>query len=127
MAKLILVIDDDPDFAEAVTSLLEADGYEVEYAENGAVGYEKATARKPDLILLDVMMTTKTEGFELSRKLKNDPATNDVPVVLVTGIRRDMNIPYSFEPDSEWLPVRAVVEKPIRPEALLRTVSEQIR
>lgn len=126
MPKLILIIDDDPDFADAVSNLLGSNGYDVDYAENGADGFEKALARKPDLILLDVMMTTKTEGFDLSRKLKNDPATNNVPVVLVTGIRRDMNIPYSFEPDDDWLPVRALIEKPIRPENLLKIISEQI-
>jgi CheY-like chemotaxis protein len=85
-----------------------------------------ALERKPNLILLDVMMTTKTEGFDLSRKLKSNDQTKEIPVVLVTGIRRDMNIPYSFEPDADWLPVKAILEKPIRPEALLKIVNEQI-
>ena len=126
MAKVILVIDDDPDFAEAVCTLLESNGFEVDHAENGEKGFEKAIANKPNLILLDVMMTTKTEGFDLSRKLKSHENTKAIPVVLVTGIRRDMNIPYTFEPDSEWLPVRAILEKPIRPETLLKIVNEQI-
>lgn len=126
MAKLILIIDDDPDFADAVRALLESNGYEVEYAENGSVGFEKASGRKPALILLDVMMTTKTEGFDLARKLQDDPVTRLIPVILVTGIRRDMNLPYGFEPDADWLPVKAVIEKPIRPETLLKTVGEQL-
>ena len=126
MAKMILIIDDDPDFAEAVSTLLESNGYETAYAENGETGLGKAVSIRPDCILLDVMMTTKTEGFDLSRKLQDDQTTKDIPVILVTGIRRDMNIPYSFEPDKDWLPVRAVIEKPIRPETLLKTIAEQI-
>jgi CheY-like chemotaxis protein len=75
---------------------------------------------------LDAIVTTKTEGFALSRKLKETAATREIPVVLVTGLRQEMNIPYSFEPDKEWLPVRAILEKPVRPEALLAIVKEQI-
>jgi CheY-like chemotaxis protein len=126
MDKRILIIDDDPDFAEAISSLLEANGYAVEYADNGRLGFEKAKDRPPALILLDVMMREKTEGFDVSRKLAGDPGTNSVPVVLLTGIRKELNLPYALEPDGSWLPVRAVLEKPVKPAELLRVVGEQI-
>jgi len=126
MDKRILIIDDDPDFAEAISSLLEANGYVVEYADNGRLGFEKAKDRPPALILLDVMMREKTEGFDVSRKLAGDPGTNSVPVVLLTGIRKELNLPYALEPDGSWLPVRAVLEKPVKPAELLRVVGEQI-
>ncbi|HEQ71556.1 MAG TPA: response regulator [Spirochaetia bacterium] len=126
MGKLILIIDDDGDFADAMSTLLESSGYRVDYASSGEQGFEMAERLSPDLILLDVMMTTKTEGFDLSRKLTAEESTKKIPVILVTGIRRDLNIPYSFEPDEEWLPVKAVIEKPIRPETLLKTVAEHI-
>jgi CheY-like chemotaxis protein len=126
MDKRILIIDDDPDFAEAISSLLEANGYAVEYADNGRLGFEKAKDRPPALILLDVMMREKTEGFDVSRKLAGDPGTNSVPVVLLTGIRKELNLPYALEPDGNWLPVRAVIEKPVKPAELLRVVGEQI-
>jgi two-component system alkaline phosphatase synthesis response regulator PhoP len=126
MDKRILIIDDDPDLAEAISSLLEANGYAVEYADNGRLGFEKAKDRPPALILLDVMMREKTEGFDVSRKLAGDPGTNSVPVVLLTGIRKELNLPYALEPDGNWLPVRAVIEKPVKPAELLRVVGEQI-
>ena len=126
MGRLILIIDDDPDFADAVTSLLVANDFEVEYAANGEIGFAKATSQKPALILLDVMMTTKTEGFDLARRLKEESRTSQIPIILVTGIRRDLNVPFSFEPDADWLPVKAVIEKPIRPDHLLKTIRDYL-
>jgi len=126
MAK-ILVIDDDPDLVEAISTLLESRGFETVSAENGQQGFEKAKKELPDLILLDVMMATKTEGFDIARNLHDDSATKGIPVVMVTGIRRDMNLPFRFEPDPTWLPVKAVIEKPIKPEALLKIVEDNIK
>ncbi len=126
MEKKILIIDDDPDFAEAIITLLEANGYSVVYADNGRSGFEQAKSNQPGLILLDVMMSEKTEGFDISRKLAEEKITAVIPVVLVTGIRKEMNLPYTLEPDNEWLPVKAVIEKPVKPTELLRVVQEHI-
>ena len=126
MAKKILVIDDDPEFVEAVSNLLESKGYTVVSAPNGREGFKKAKSISPDLIFLDVMMTNKSEGFDVARSIKADVATQDVPVVLITGIRKDMNLPFGFEADEDWLPVKTVLEKPVRPDTLLKTVEEYI-
>ena len=126
MAKKILVIDDDPEFVEAVSNLLESKGYTVVSAPNGREGFKKAKSIFPDLIFLDVMMTNKSEGFDVARSIKADVATQDVPVVLITGIRKDMNLPFGFEADKDWLPVITVLEKPVRPDTLLKTVEEYI-
>ena len=67
MAKKVLMIDDDPEFVEAISNLLDAKGYDVHTASNGKEGVEKAKAENPDIILLDVMMTTKNEGFNVAR------------------------------------------------------------
>ena len=61
--KTILIIDDDEDFATAITTLLERNGYAVHSARDGREGLEQAKKLRPDLILLDVMMTERTEGF----------------------------------------------------------------
>ncbi|MBN2484235.1 MAG: response regulator [Candidatus Omnitrophica bacterium] len=127
MAQKILIIDDDADFADAMKTLLEVKGYTVNTALNGEEGVKKAKADAPDLILLDVMMTHKTEGFDVSRSLHDDEKTKTIPVVLVTGIRKDMNLGFKFEPDNDWLPVKAVLEKPVKPEVLIKTVQENIR
>lgn len=126
MANRVLLIDDDPDFVEAVKNLLEAKGYEVEHAHNGKVGIAKAKENRPDIILLDVMMTTESEGFDVARALSKDAKLKKVPVVLVTGVRKEMNLPFGFEPDEAWLPVKGVLEKPVNPDVLLKTIEDNI-
>jgi CheY-like chemotaxis protein len=126
MAKKILVIDDDPDFVESVVNLLEAKGYQVASAANGKDGVTKATADKPNLILLDVMMNTKDEGFNVARQLQELPEVKGTPVIMVTGVRKEMNLPFGFEPDETWLPVKQILEKPVKPEVLMKAVAEAI-
>jgi CheY-like chemotaxis protein len=127
MAKKVLMIDDDPEFVEAISNLLDAKGYDVHTASNGKEGIEKAKAQNPDIILLDVMMTTKDEGFNVARGLHDNEQLKDTPIIMMTGIRREMNLPFGFEPDEAWLPVRKVLEKPVKPEVLLAAIAENIR
>jgi CheY-like chemotaxis protein len=127
MGKKVLIIDDDVDFAEAVSTLLEAKGYAVIAAPNGQEGVKKAKTDAPDLIILDVMMTHKSEGFDVARMLAADAKTKVIPVLLVSGIRKEMNLPFGFEPDNQWLPVKAVLEKPVKPDVLLKTIEENIK
>jgi two-component system, OmpR family, alkaline phosphatase synthesis response regulator PhoP len=127
MAKKVLMIDDDPEFVEAISNLLDAKGYDVDTASNGKDGVEKAKAQNPDIILLDVMMTTKNEGFNVARELHDNEKLKDTPIIIMTGIRREMNLAFGFEPDETWLPVKRVLEKPVKPEVLLSAISENIR
>ncbi len=118
----ILIVDDDVELVDATRALLEAKGYTVETAGNGEEGFARATAARPDLMLLDVMMTHDTEGFDIVRRLGAEPATRGLPVIIITGIRKAKSLPFRFEPDDDWLPVKAVLEKPVKPEDLLRHV-----
>jgi CheY-like chemotaxis protein len=127
MSKKILIIDDDADYVDAMSTLLTAKDYVVVSAPNGEEGFKMAKKDKPNLILLDVMMTHKSEGFDIARNLKGDEATKDIPVIMITGIRKEMNLPFGFEPDSDWLPVKTVLEKPIKPDTLLKAVEENIQ
>mgnify|MGYP005844704991 CR=1 FL=1 len=127
MSKKVLMIDDDMDFIESVANLLEAKGYNVRWAPNGKEGVKKAKANPPDLILLDVMMTTKDEGFNVARELKEVEDLADTPVIMVSGIRKEMNLPFSFEPDTTWLPIKQFLEKPVKPNQLLEAVAEHIK
>lgn len=127
MAKKVLMIDDDPEFVDAISNLLDAKGYEVHTASNGKDGVAMAKAENPDIILLDVMMTTKHEGFDVARELHEDPTAKDTPILMMTGIRREMNLPFGFEPDEAWLPVKQVLEKPVKPEVLLKAIDDHIR
>jgi CheY-like chemotaxis protein len=126
MKNKILVVDDDVDFVEATTTLLEAKGFDVVSAANGEDGYTMAKAEKPHVMLLDVMMAHDSEGFDVARKLKEDPATKGIPVIMITGIRKSKALPFSFEPDEDWLPVKVVLEKPVKPDDLLKTVNEAV-
>lgn len=127
MSKKILIVDDDVDLADAMRTLLESKGHRVLYAQDGVEGLSLAREENPDLMFLDVMMTRQTEGFEVARSLKENANTRDLPVVLVTGIRREMNLPFGFGPDEDWLPVKQVLEKPVKPEALLDAVRQHAR
>jgi two-component system, OmpR family, alkaline phosphatase synthesis response regulator PhoP len=127
MAKKVLMIDDDPEFVEAITNILDAKGYDVVSANDGKDGVAKAKREKPDIILLDVMMTTKSEGFDVARELSKDANLKGTPVVMLTGVRKEMNLPFGFEPDADWLPVKAFLEKPVKPETLLKTIEDNIK
>lgn len=126
MAKKVLIIDDDADFVESIVNLLEARGYQVASASNGKEGVEKAQQDVPNLIILDVMMTTKDEGFNVARQLQQLDKVKGTPVIMVTGVRKEMNLPFGFEPDETWLPVKDILEKPVKPEVLLKAVSDNI-
>ncbi|MHC4290065.1 MAG: response regulator [Planctomycetota bacterium] len=127
MAQRILIIDDDIDYVESIVNLLEAKGYTVASAHNGADGVASAKADKPDLILLDVMMNTKDEGFNVARELQEIEDLKGTPVIMCTGVRREMNLPFGFEPDQTWLPVKQILEKPLKPETLLDAISEALK
>jgi CheY-like chemotaxis protein len=83
LARRILIIEDYPPTVEMMRLLLHTDGYEVTIALDGPVGLRKAAAELPDLILLDVMMP-ELDGFEVCRRLKADPRTKNIPVIIVS-------------------------------------------
>ncbi len=120
--KLILLVDDDPELVESNKLLLEAEGFAVQVAYDGASGLQAALKFKPDLMILDVMMATDTEGFEVSRSIPEMTDLQDMPVIILTGICAKKQLPYGFEPDETWLPCKAVLEKPVIPELLLAEV-----
>jgi CheY-like chemotaxis protein len=122
MPKKILVIDNDPDFVEALVSVLEANGYATLSASDGNTGVMKAKADRPDLILLDVMMRYVSEGLDIAVKLRDESVTGAIPVVLITGIRKADFLAASFRPGEEWPNLKGTMEKPIKPEELIKMV-----
>lgn len=120
--KTILIVDDDKEFTQSVEELLKSEGYHVLKAHNGKEGLALAITSHPDLMILDVMMAYDTEGFEVSRQIPENPALRGMPVIMVTGITSEKNLPFKFEPDETWLPVNAILEKPVAPERFLKEV-----
>jgi two-component system, OmpR family, alkaline phosphatase synthesis response regulator PhoP len=123
----ILIIDDDPDIVLAARTVLESAGYRVNEASNTSRGFESMQANRPDLIILDVMMDTQTEGFEFARKLNDavsgDPLAEfkDIPILMLTSVVS--TTPTSMEPDIDDLPVEMFVDKPIDMQDLLGKVA----
>jgi CheY-like chemotaxis protein len=126
-SKRILIVDDDPDIVEALRLTL-GGNYEVEAAGSGQEGLRKVKEFDPDLIILDVMMETETEGFQVSLALRSqDPGSEfaayaKVPILMLTAIHQ--KTPLRFAPDSEYLPVDDFVEKPVKPGVLLAKVKK---
>jgi CheY-like chemotaxis protein len=121
----ILIVDDDVDFASAIRAILESENYAVVTASGTAEGMEKIRTEKPDLAILDVMMTTWQDGFEMSRELKNNPEFKKIPILMLTGAKGKTGIDFkSAVGDPDWLPVEGFLDKPVEPEQLLSKVRE---
>lgn len=124
--RRILLVDDDHEFVQSTRDLLESEGYDVIAAYDGESGLQTAIREKPDLMLLDVMMASNTEGFEVSRKIPQTPELANMPVIMVTGVRRALSLPFAFEPDETWLPVKDVLDKPVAPKLLLDSIRKRL-
>lgn len=122
----ILMVDDDPDFVEAIKIMLENKSYQVVTACNGQEGKEKVEQEKPDLIILDVMMPKK-HGFELCKELKKNPDFAQIPVLLLTAVGE--NIPTSTYSVQMGLDTEAddYLEKPVEPDVLIARVEELLQ
>ena len=115
--KKILVVDDEPDFRMMIRARLEANGYEVSEAEDGAIGLQKARDTKPDLIILDVMMP-KMDGYKVARLLKFDERHRNIPIILLTARSQQNDRETGMEVGGD-----AYLTKPYKPEEMLETVT----
>ena len=126
-SKRILIIDDDPDIVEALRLTLQGN-YDVFSASSGQEGLRKVKEVEPDLIILDVMMETQTEGFQVSLALRSRDSASEyaayakIPILVLTAIHD--KTPLRFAPDSDYLPVDDFVEKPVKPGVLLAKVKK---
>jgi CheY-like chemotaxis protein len=122
---LILVVDDDPDIVATSRIILEGNGYEVHTASNGKEALELLSRVKPDLMLLDVMMASDTEGFDLAFRLKDDPEFKDLPIIMLTAfldkVRTEGAGPFEFIMGEPW-PVEWLFEKPLDTKKLLAKI-----
>lgn len=123
--KTVLVIDDDQDVCMAVKVLLESRGHRVEVAGSKEEGLSKMSVFKPDLAIVDVMMASWQDGFEIARHIKKDPILKSVPILMLTGVENKTGFEFkSAAGDAEWLPVEGFLDKPVEPEILLAAVDK---
>ena len=119
----ILIVDDDIDLSGSLQVILERAGYEALTAASKREGMEKVRTQQPGLIILDVMMETWQDGFEMSRDLKGDPQLKDTPILMLTSIEELTGVEVkSSVGDPVWLPVDAFLDKPVAPDVLVATV-----
>ena len=120
MAKLILIIDDDPKNVVLVRDLLQVNGYSTNEATDGKEGVELAKANKPDLILMDIQMP-EMDGLEATRILKTDAATRNIPIIALSS--------YAMMGDKERIleaGCDGYLSKPVDIKELLKTVAEYL-
>ena len=124
MAKAkILIADDDEDIRESVQAILESRQYEVVTAADRIEGMDKIKTEKPDLVILDVMMSTWQDGFEMARELKNDPQFKEMPILMMTGVKEQTGMDFkSTAGDPTWCPVEGFLDKPVTPDILITEI-----
>jgi CheY-like chemotaxis protein len=124
MAK-ILVVDDDPDFVEITRTILEAKGYKVSSAANGNQALKAMRKELPDLVLLDVMMSTLLDGLNLSHLMSEDSELRQVPIVMISSITDSPSA--GMFPTDEYIPIDAWITKPVQPDDLLTKVAQFLK
>ncbi len=118
----ILVVDDDPDLVETVAMMLESKGCEVGMAYDGIEGEESIKQRRPDLVILDIMMPRK-DGYVLCAEMKANPETQDIPVVLLTAVGEAVPTTRYTHADGMATEADDYIPKPIDTEGLWEVVS----
>ncbi len=97
MGKRVLLIEDEPNITEAIRFLLSREGYQVDTHTDGSTALEAVAARRPDMVILDVMLPNKS-GYDILRELRAGEATARLPVLMLTarGQRRDREMAERF-------------------------------
>ncbi len=125
-AKRILMVDDDRDLVASVKAFLEARGYDVDTAHSGIEARERLAERRPDLVVLDIMMDYDTDGFNVAYKLRDEPETKRIPVIIMSGFTKELETKtHIFEPMMyrEW-PAAKFFEKPVKLADLAEAIAE---
>lgn len=118
MSQTVLVVDDEVVIAEAVAAVLQDEGYQVVTATNGQEGLARAAEVRPDLVLVDMMMPVM-DGEEMSRRLREDPAMREVPIVVMSAVHRSLReLPFAHT---------AFLPKPFDLDTLLETIAKALQ
>lgn len=124
--RTVLVIDDDIDLVEIIRVTLEREKLKVIDAQNGERGFALAKERHPDLVLLDVMMGTIDEGFQVAYRLRGEPLTKDIPIIMMSAVGERTGFTFDKSRDADFLPVSEFLEKPVSPRRLVDLVRKHL-
>lgn len=120
MMPKILVVEDEPENQLAIQVILTVEGFEVISVEDGRLALQTAQEQRPDLILLDVMMP-ETNGFEVLAQLRQNEATKDIPVIMLTALAQRADVARAVEAG-----VDDYVAKPFEPDDLIERIRKAI-
>jgi CheY-like chemotaxis protein len=127
----ILVIDDDPDFVDAVIPILQSALYDVISAANPAEGKQKILKEKPDLILLDIMMDSLFDGFSLCHNIKTAKEfkeLKDTPVIFVSAVKEMTGSRFQFKGEEQGLVgPDDYIDKPVKPDDLIARIERLLK
>jgi DNA-binding response OmpR family regulator len=126
MSKII-VIDDDRDYAESLKSVLEVRSHHVIWAADSVAGMKMIASDPPDLIILDIMMSTMGEGLHLAYRLKSDPQYAQIPILMLTGIAQRTGLKFDPKDDAEFLPVDDYLEKSTNLDVLCSRIAHILK
>ena len=122
-AKTVLVVDDDPDARDFLSTVLQDNGYGTVTANDGAEALAAIEQSRPDLVLLDITMPEKS-GVAVYRKIKEDDQLKAIPVIIVTGMSDEFEKFISTR--RQVPPPEGYISKPVDHEQFLKMVKEQI-
>ncbi len=123
--QLVLVVDDDPDLVESVSMKLESENFNVAKAYDGVEAWDKIKQKRPDLIILDVMMPRKN-GYQLCDELKKSEEYKDIIVVLLTAVADAVTSTSFTHMDGKTTLADDFIPKPIELDRLMEMVKENL-
>ncbi len=118
MGKTVLIVDDEPSLIVALQFLLEENGFETRVAFSGEEALESIAAHRPDLVLLDIMLPA-VDGFEVCRRIRENPETRDIRIVLLSALGGQAHITRGMD-----LGADAYITKPFSNAELLSRIRE---
>ena len=121
MAYKILVVDDEPTIVRLMEFILARQGHEMIVAVNGEEALQKIQAEQPDLVLLDIMMP-RIDGYEVAQRLRADPATATLPIIMLSAKAQEEDIRKGID-----VGVDEYITKPFSPEHLVHVVADYLQ
>jgi CheY-like chemotaxis protein len=127
MKQKILLVDDDPDLLRSLQVILESKGYEVITTQDAKTGHSILKTEEPDLLVLDVMMSSELEGYYLMQKIKKEEEYKNLPIIMLTGMKDQLGVNlYSAVEDTDLFPNVRFRDKPVEAMPFLEMIKDML-
>ncbi len=123
----VVVVDDDRDYLFTMETFLKRNDFEVFTSDNGKEGIDLIKSKRPDVILLDVMMETLFSGYEVCKAVRSDPEFEFTPIVGISGIGDELGVKFEQYRDDKYFTPDVFVEKPVDKMLLMDIISQAIK